>query len=51
MVFRKNGGVTLSLMARNRSGEWKWKQWFQSVQSIQLCSAIKLAFNTMIWWI
>jgi hypothetical protein len=50
-VFRKNSDVMLSLMARNRGGEWKEKQWFQSLQNIQLCSARKLAFSILIWWI
>jgi hypothetical protein len=50
-VFRKKSDVMLSLMARDRVGEWKEKQWFQSLQNIQLCSARKLAFNILSCWI
>jgi len=50
-VLRNNSDVMLSLMARNRGGDWKGKQWFQSLQDIQLCSSIKLAFNILSWWI
>jgi hypothetical protein len=50
-VFRKNSVVILSLMDRDRGGEWKEKQWFQSLQNIQICSARKLAFNILSWWI
>ena len=30
-------------MARNRGGDWKGKRWFEGMQNIQLCSALKLA--------
>ena len=51
LVFRKYSDVMLWLVARKRGGEWREKQWFQSLQNIQLCSIRKLAFNILSWWI
>jgi len=48
--LEKNSDVMLSMMARDRAGDWKGKEWFECIQNIQLCSAIKLTFNILSWW-
>jgi hypothetical protein len=47
--LEKNSDVMLSMMARDRGGDWKGKQRFECIQNIQLCSAIKLTFNILSW--